>query len=438
MADIFSRAKEMFPDESDDAIQQGIQKVKSVHPDASDDQVLQYAQSTQQQMAGGQPAAAAPQAQAPQPSAQPAAPTSAIQNPQVKQYIQSLYGDKFSDSARQKLVDENASDASSPNVSAALAALGAGLQGGNAAEAGQSFLKNQQARRDAKLSDFDKSRAGKVADYDLNRKMTTDVKDDATLMREKDPKSQESQLAQTLAKKMLPNKDFSDMSASQINASIPSLEKIYAIEQKKLDRQQARADKNKDRVPEGTKALDRTFAKEYDDWTSGGEAAVDKNLQRLKEAKDALAKHKDDTFGTSGRITGRLPDFLRGEEGLRIRQDVHAAAQGALKATLGAQFTEKEGERIMAASYDEKLSPAENIKKIDTAIKELATAKANKDSKVSHFEQNGTLAGFKSAKGQSVADNSGGGGDDDEAASKKRQDRIAELKKKLNSSNVAR
>lgn len=149
----------------------------------------------------------------------------------------------------------------------------------------------------------------------------------------------------------------------------------------------------------GQKTLDSTFAKDLDEWTSGGEVAVDKNLQRLKEAKDKL-KSLGDT-SVSGRVVGRLPDFLRSEESLAIQQDVQGAAQGALRATLGSQFTEKEGQRIMQNSYDPRLSPEENIRKIDAAIRELETQKQNKNRKAQEFEQRGTLKDYRS-KGQSM------------------------------------
>lgn len=155
------------------------------------------------------------------------------------------------------------------------------------------------------------------------------------------------------------------------------------------------------RLTEGQKALDRSFAKEYDDWTSRGRAAVQKNLGLLEKTVQTLQQRQDDRFGTSGRVTGRLPDLLRSEESIRLREDVHRAVQSSLRATLGAQFTEKEGERIMSQAYNEKLSPAENIQKIQAAIEELRANAANADAKARYFEQQGTLTGYRSgAQGQ--------------------------------------
>ena len=88
---------------------------------------------------------------------------------------------------------------------------------------------------------------------------------------------------------------------------------------------------------EGRKALDKDYAKDYNDWTSTGRSNLDKNLERLKNAK--LALQNDDSL--TGAIRGLTPDWLRNltnEKAITTRDDVRAAAQGALKATLGAQF----------------------------------------------------------------------------------------------------
>lgn len=57
------------------------------------------------------------------------------------------------------------------------------------------------------------------------------------LNREQDVNSEESKLARTLAKQMVPSMDFSNMSASQINEKIPSLQKIYEIKVKQQENQ---------------------------------------------------------------------------------------------------------------------------------------------------------------------------------------------------------
>lgn len=140
----------------------------------------------------------------------------------------------------------------------------------------------------------------------------------------------------------------------------------------------------------GQKATDHNYAKDFNDWTSTGRSALEKNLQRLRDAKAALQSDSSLT----GPARGSVPDVIRNftnEKAIQTRDDVRAAAQGALKATLGAQFTEKEGERIMNQAYNERLSPEANIAKIDAAIRELETNRENNDRKARYFQKYGTL-----------------------------------------------
>ena len=144
---------------------------------------------------------------------------------------------------------------------------------------------------------------------------------------------------------------------------------------------------------EGRKALDKDYAKDYNDWTTNSRNAATKNLERLREARAAL---KADPSLT-GPGVGLLPDAVRNftnENAVLTRDKVRAAAQGALKATLGSAFTEKEGERIMNQSYNEKLSPEANLDLIDKAINEIEGNMSNADLKANYFQKNGSLNGL--------------------------------------------
>lgn len=383
-------------------------QMKSLYPEATDEEVIQKIQATD--------APAQLPVEAPVPVANP------YKDMAIENVRQKYLGDKYGDAARQKIIDKNKEDDSGPNFRAALGALGAGFSGRDPSAAANDILKQDEAKRASTLSDFDSGKNAQLSELKTGQELVRFEKDRGLEAREKDVNSEESKLARDLAQRMIPKKDFSQLNAEQINKLLPSLTKVYDIEQKKLERQDALnekkdarlekrqdklaavADKKAEGITEGRKAVDRDFAKDYNDWTSGGQAAVDKNLKRLEEARNVLSQRKDDWFGTSGRLTGRLPDALRSQESVRLRQDVQAAAQGALKATLGSQFTEKEGERIMAAAYDEKLSPEENLKKIDAAIQELQTSKQNKNSKSRYFEQKGSLNGFSSMADQPSAE----------------------------------
>lgn len=368
-------------------------------------------------------------------------------DPTVKDYLAQKYNlDQYSPDKRKEIENANAEDRKGINWAAGLAEFGGGLT--HQAGAGQAILDSQEKQRQGKLKDFDTARDQAIGNFGFDRSVVKAGNEDQKLARESNPNSMESKSAQELAIKMglSPEKAIT-LTAAKFKELSPVLAKMYQIdeglkireddrdfkreqlattkgmrederkareqarrddlsfrEQAKKDALQAKldaqAEKDANTLTPGQKALDTSFAKEYNDWSSVGEAAVDKNITRLKDARDKLSKTQNDLVGYSGSFVGRLPELLRSEDSKVIQQDVQAAAQGALKATLGAQFTEKEGERIMKMAYDPTLSPKANMAKIDAAISELETSKNNKNQKASYFEENGSLRGLAEAKGK--------------------------------------
>jgi len=142
--------------------------------------------------------------------------------------------------------------------------------------------------------------------------------------------------------------------------------------------------------------VDRDYAKDYNEWTGRGQSSYQKNRGLLQDSLNTLKKLTDSSM-VSGRVAGSAPDWLRSDESIRIQSDVRQASQSALKATLGPQFTEKEGERIMDAAYNPRLPPSENAIKIQRALDEIDENARLADSKAKHWEKkNGTLQGYKS------------------------------------------
>lgn len=176
------------------------------------------------------------------------------------------------------------------------------------------------------------------------------------------------------------------MSYSMIKENFPQFVRMYDSQ---IDTEKS---KSENALTVGQKEMDKEFAKQYNQWQTGGNAEFNKNMQRLEEAKKTL---KGSTL-VSGRFSGAMPDMLRTEASKVAQQDVQAAAQASLKAILGPQFTEKEGERIMKVAYDPTLSEEENIKKIDLAIQELIERAESVKQRGGYFDQYGTLRGYGS------------------------------------------
>jgi len=169
----------------------------------------------------------------------------------------------------------------------------------------------------------------------------------------------------------------------------------WNAQMKMLDKKLA-ADKGNSLTP-GQEAADKAYGKDYQEWNpQGGYAGVEKQLGALESAAQALK----DNPGMTGPVVSAMPDVIRrrtNPEAFALQQQVEQAVQGSLRATLGAQFTEKEGERIMRNSFDPALPAEENIKKLNATIQELKTKALEKERSAKYFEQTGTLKGLGAA-----------------------------------------
>jgi len=324
------------------------------------------------------------------------------------------FNDQMNDEALAKALQQQKSDKNRNMMIGALldsTKAGALSVGKNSSIDNSDYMKALDEQANADVGGLQMRRKGMSEEESLKQSRAKSA-EDKDMLAKADPKSGISKSVREFAKKMGLNPP-EDASVNQMQSILPLFERYQSRQDTLADKKEARKEKAEAKsseksagMTEGRKAVDKDFAKDYNEWTAGAQASVDKNLQRLEEAKAVLKKRQNDLFGTSGRITGNLPDFVRSEESKRIRQDVQSAAQGALRATLGAQFTENEGKRIMNMSYDETLSPEENIRKIDMAMNELKTQKAQKQAKTKYFEENGTLAGYKDSGSMSPASKS--------------------------------
>ena len=141
----------------------------------------------------------------------------------------------------------------------------------------------------------------------------------------------------------------------------------------------------------GEKAADSAFGKGVTDWESTGKAKVESNLKKLNEAYAELSSGK---FKDSGRFQGMLPDAVQTNKAKAMRDLVRGTAQETLRATLGSQFTEKEGEAIMNRAYDPSLPPEENAKRAKAVIDELTQGYNAKNAQSKYFSEKGTLKGM--------------------------------------------
>lgn len=112
----------------------------------------------------------------------------------------------------------------------------------------------KQARKDAQSDFLTQDELGQKAvtrgreDTEWKRKDEQFGRDETQRQSEEDPASPESKNAQALAKKLMPQGDFTGMSAAKLKASLPHLEKLYGAEQQRLGRIDAINLRNADRA----------------------------------------------------------------------------------------------------------------------------------------------------------------------------------------------
>jgi hypothetical protein len=148
------------------------------------------------------------------------------------------------------------------------------------------------------------------------------------------------------------------------------------------------------KMPPGPKAVDEKYAQDYLDWTQGGGADAAANSAQIKQVLDRFANGEV----LSGPSIGLAPDFfnaLVNPEALGAKQAVQEVVQRNLRAVLGAQFTQVEGENLIARAFDPRLKPQENAKRLRKLFMQMQTAAQQKQAMAEYYEANETLRGFK-------------------------------------------
>lgn len=130
--------------------------------------------------------------------------------------------------------------------------------------------------------------------------------------------------------------------------------------------------------------------KDLTEWRKTREIALT-NIKNLEAALAKLPTLKGKMDW--GKMASRS-DMLMSPSGINMRDTIWKTAFSALKATLGAQFTQAEGDRIMSASYNPMLSPEENIPRVKDAIRELKARFEQMDSLVKYWDKNQSFRGY--------------------------------------------
>jgi hypothetical protein len=150
---------------------------------------------------------------------------------------------------------------------------------------------------------------------------------------------------------------------------------------------------------------DQAFGDWYTkEWlVKGGGSTEATYLENLKGVRDTLVdaeKSGESITGVSQGVLSKFPttQAFFNPEGAVVQDRIAGVAQLSLKAILGGQFSEREGELLIQRAYNPLLSEAENIERLTQLINRIEKAEKAKQSIVEYYEENNSIAGYKGNK----------------------------------------
>jgi hypothetical protein len=144
----------------------------------------------------------------------------------------------------------------------------------------------------------------------------------------------------------------------------------------------------------GQEAVDKAYAQQYIDYLGGKGADASQQAAQILSVAEALESGAEYTGPMIG-IQGDLVRAWTNPEAQDAKERVESVIQRSLRETLGAQFTEKEGERLIARAYNVNLPPEANASRLRALF---ATIKARVDAQrqmAEYFGEHKTLMGME-------------------------------------------
>lgn len=259
---------------------------------------------------------------------------------------------------------------------------------------------------------FDKNIRDSILARSLKAKEQMDVR-----FRESEAKRAQQNADRTYSAGRQDKKDDRDFELAKLGVVHDQNKEVLGLkgeQAEKLATLKAVAGKSGAKLTEGQKTADKEFAKDYNEWTSGGAETAQSEINKLKNVVNSMSKGDV----TTGGLTGMFPDRMTSNDVLKARADVQSTVMNSLKALLGAQFTEKEGERVIRNTWNEADSTENNIARLNRLIGDLEAKAVAKNKKALFYEQNnGSIAGYKGNWTPDQNQQAGGGAENPKGSS---------------------
>lgn len=198
------------------------------------------------------------------------------------------------------------------------------------------------------------------------------------------------------------------------------LEKNQNMNQHRSDEMQFKRDKlasedkfKRDKLAAETAAKKTSAAKKFDDakmaaygkaavkWQSTDRNQLVNNSNKISGALDILQTAKNDGDSIFGAGESLKPNWFQtwqNPRAVKVKEAMQSAITDTLRPTLGAQFTEKEGERVMRLQVNEDLSDEENMRRAQELQKFIDRKVEATDALFAHISKHGNDDEFDFAK----------------------------------------
>lgn len=158
-----------------------------------------------------------------------------------------------------------------------------------------------------------------------------------------------------------------------------------------------RQEKPGEELSVGEKALDKKVGEEYANWVVGGGAV--QSASRISRINDVISKlgKKDDISGAVvGFTLDNLPTLasVLYPDAQDAKDVVESVVQTDLRAILGGQFAQKEGEALIKRAYNPRLDEAKNARRLQLLTLQMQMVNEEKNRAMEYFGEKGTIKGY--------------------------------------------
>jgi len=140
--------------------------------------------------------------------------------------------------------------------------------------------------------------------------------------------------------------------------------------------------------------VDELYAAEYNNYNSlGGYSGSLRDIETLDRLINILVDSTADGVSLTGPVVGNLPLEARPTMSVDLEDEVTRIIIRDLRKTLGAQFTQQEGENFVARSFNRRLPNEVNTKRLQRMRASMEQVHKQKNALAKYYEEKGTIAG---------------------------------------------